>query len=59
MADVRKTVRVQLDADEIKMLLDGLDLLNAQAKTMDEMDPITALDHRLAKSGWTVGYYRE
>ena len=54
----KKTVRPALDADEIKMLLDGLDLLNEQAMTMDAMDPITGLSARLVKAGRTVGYYR-
>jgi hypothetical protein len=54
-----KTVRPELNADEIRMLLDGLDQLNMGARTMDEMDPITDLSARLAKAGQTVGYWRE
>lgn len=59
MAERRKTVRPELDAAEIKMLIDGLDRLNEDARTMDEMDPITDLTARLVRAGQTVGYYRE
>ena len=55
----RKVVRPQLDADDIKTLMDGLERLIEDAKTMDEMDPLWALSARLAKAGMTVGYYRE